>query len=441
MAIMSSSGSNISRNLAIVKKYFKKPMTLVIAILSLVTLVSSFMLTVATNKIMPDLQSLATALGESTVETTTTTSANPLSFLISAVVTLCIFMIFVFSVTPNGRPTIWFQILHALSVIQLIINALAAILVVVLEIVFIFATPTLVNFLAGSGGEDAQTKLTPEQIESITRAVSSFRITLLIMLLVTIIIYGIYLYYVNAQTAFLKSVVLTCKNPMLKSKGAVSYGTWSLVFGVLALIGTVIFYLMVGNPNSSIFTDMDIDVPIDISFINKIVTPYLIYSVSSALYISLRGVFAKGWAAFAKENEDFVFESVGAGNRVSDASPMPTYKSSGRSSHEARQQSQPYLIGEEQDPNKKSSYIPEELQQDYSQEPQMYQQGGNPYGGAPYGNGGAPYAPQGGQPGFGGDPFAQADPFAQSPMGGSNPYGGQGGQGGGYNNGYNNGMM
>ncbi len=433
MAITSSSGSTVSRHLAVVKKYFKKPMTLVIAILSLVTIVAQFMMTTAASKITPELTSMLSALGASGVEVTTETStSNPLSFIISAVITLCLFMIFVFSVMPNGGPTIWFSILHALSVIQLILNAIGALFVVVLEIVFIFATPTLVNFIANSSEEGAS--MTPEQIEAITRDVSSFRVTLLIMLLVTVIIYGVYLYYLNSQTAFLKSVTLTCKNPQLKSKGAVPYGNLSIVFGVISLVGVVIFYLMVGNPDSSVLAEMDIETPVDFSFINKIVTPILIYSVTNALYISLRGSFAKGWAKFAKDNEDLVYESVGSSTRLSDVSPIPTYKSSNRASNEARQQSQPYLTGEEEDPNKKSSYIPEELQTDYSQEPQMYGQQnyggdmyGNPYGGQPQNPYGAQGNPYGGQPGFGGDPFAQ------SPMGGSNPYGG--GQGGGYNNG------
>ena len=431
-----ASGSGVSRNLAIVKQYFKKPMTLVVAILSLVTLVSQYMFSSATEKMGDQFAKAIQSMGEGMDQVTVTSGGgNSFEYLISGIITVCLFMIFISSLAPKGGPTIWFTVLHVLSVLELIFTALSALLVVVVEIVFIFSSSTLVTYMvnndiAGMGS------MTEEQIEALGRNVASFRITLLVLLGVTLLIYAIILYYINSQTAFLKSVTLTCRNPQLKSRGAVQYGNISLALGVFQLVCIVIVYLMIGNTDTNAINDMEINFSFDFSPIMK---PYLIYSISTALYIVLRGYFAKGWADFAKENEDYVYEAVGASTRHSDASPIATFKSTQRKAQDARQQSQPYLIGEEEDPNKKSSYIPEELQNDYPEQPQpMYGQQGfsDPFAPNPYGN---PYQ-QGGQPPFGGQPGFGGDPFAQSPMGG-NPYGGNpyGGnpydQGGGYNNG------
>ncbi len=465
MSISTASGSGVSRNLDIVKKYFKKPMTLIVAILSLITLGASFMYNQAMQKFSEDSMELFQSMleGMEGVDTAElSVGNNTFGYLLTFVVTLCIFMIFFTSLMPKGGPTIFFSVLHILSVLQLIFTSIVALFTVIVEIVFILSTSTIVTFMvnndvAGMGS------MTEEQIEAINRGVASFRVSLLIVMAITIVVFGVYLYYLNSQTAFLKSVTLTCKNPQLKSKGAVPYGNISTFIGVIYLVFIVIVYLTLGNASSNVMGELDFS--IDTS---SILTPFLISSISSAVYIILRGTFAKGWAAFAKENEDFVYEAVGSATRQSDASPMPTFKSTQRKAQDARQQSQPYLIGEEEDPNKKSSYIPEELQNDYPDQSQnMYGQqgfgndmygggfdggfvgGGNPYGqqsfgGNPYGQqqsfGGNPY---GQQQGFGNDPYAQPDPFAQSPMGG-NPYGQQGynddpyGQGG---QGYNNGMM
>lgn len=426
MAIATASGANSSRSLSLVKNYFKKPMTLVVAILSLLTLITEFMFSAAANDLVAD---FAAAAGQTDVST----SGNPIGYLVSGIVTLCLFMIFVFSISPSGGPTIWFTILHVFSVLELILTSLISLVIVVFEIVFIFATPTLVNFFAGLG-ENALSEMSEDQLEAINRSAASFRITLLVFLAISLVIIGVTLYYINAQTAFLKSITQTCKNPMLKSKGAVPYGNVSLVLGVIQLIGVVIMFLSAGSTDAASLEEMGISIPTDFS---SITTPYIIYSLCAALYIVFRGYFAKGWEKYTQENKDFVFESVGASARYSDASPMPTYKSTTRASSDARQQSQPYLIGEEEDKNKKSSYIPEELQTDYSPEPQPMDPYGSPFGNQPpYGNQ-PPFGGNtqfGGQPPFGGDPFAMP-PQQQPPMG--NPYGGgqYGNPGGGYNNG------
>lgn len=438
MAISTSSGNNVSRNLSFVKRYFKSPVTLIVAVLSLVTLISKIMLFSGISDLVAD------TLSSKGVEEV---PSMGFAYICSGIVTACLFLIFIFSISPSGGPTISFTVLHVMSVLELIAAALFALATFVTGIVFIFSTSMLVSYAVNSNilgmGE-----MTEEQIESLTRQVTALRLTLAIGMLIVLIIIGVFLYYINSQTAFLKSITLTCKNPQLKSKGAVPYGNLSIVIGLFQLIGVVIFYLAVGSADTSALDDMGITLPLDFTAISK---PYMIFAIANAFYIVIRGYFAKGWEKFAKENEQYVYETVGAATRTSEASPMPTYKSTQRRSSEARQQSQPYLIGEEEDPNKKSSYIPEELQTDYNQDqmygaPGMDPYGSNPYGGTPYGGnpyGGNPYGgnPYGGQ--FGADPFAApADPFAQSPMPNNNPYGNnpydgsQGGQGG-----YNNGMM
>ena len=438
MSSSAFSGSSAPINQRFVKQYFKSPVTLVIAILSLISLLSQFMISSAAGKLASQ---IASATGQSGLEDSV--SGSPVSYILSAVVTACIFLIFFMSMAPGGNPGIWFSTLHILSVLQLIFTALGALFAFVIQIVLIFSTSMLVQFLAGSSIGNFS-EMTEEQQETISRTVASFRSTFLIILVVSMVIFGLVLYYINAQTAFLNSVTLTCKNPMLKSKGAATYGSFSIIIGLLQLISVVIFYLTVGGEDTSAMSDLGIPTSIDFSSFTK---PYLIYAISNALYIVVRGYFAKGWDKFVKENEGNVYETAGAGSgtRLSDVAPMPTYKSTTRASSDARQQSQPYLIGEEEDKNKKSSYIPEELQTDYNAEPQMYgggqQPGMDPYGN-PYGN---PYGQQ--QPPMGADPFAAPpDPYAQNPYGqqqnpyGQNPYGGNpynnGGQGG-----YNNGMM
>lgn len=430
---ISSSKQGVSKNLAIVKQYFKKPMTLIIGILSLATIITQIMMSSALGKILPAIMEAAGQEG-----TTSSSSGNALSYLISGVVTLCIFMIFLSSLTPSGGPTIWFTVLHVLSVLQLIFTALGALFTVLMEVIFIFSTNSIVKYMVNENIAGFGEK-TEEQIDQLSRNVESFKMTLIIALIATLVIYAIVLYYINSQTAFLKSVTLTCKNPMLKSKGAVPYGNLSVFIGVLSLVGVVIIYLLFGNASTSIFADMDLEINANLPDLSSIMMPYLIYSVCSALYVVARGYFAKGWEKFAKENEQYVYEAANNVTRVSEQSPIPTFKSTTRNAKEARQQSQPYLIGEEEDKNKKSSYIPEELQNDYN-DGQMY---GGQGGGAPQFGGAAPYG--GGQ--FGGDPFSQS-PMGGNPYGGQggNPYGGQGANPygdpyGGNGGGYNNGMM
>lgn len=433
MSITTSAGKGVSRHLLVVKQYFKKPMCLVIALLSLATLVTSFLYSTAATNFTKELLAAVNTTGQEV-----NVSNNVLSYALSGIVTLCLFMIFIMALTPNGNPGVWFSILHGLSVIELILTALGTLIIGVIEIIIIFSTKTIIDYCVNNSLGQFAT-MTPEQIDQLNRNVGSYRTSLIVIFVITLIICGLSLYYINSQTAFLKSVSLTCKNPQLKSKGAVPFGNLSMFFGVFMLVSAVIFFLTTGNTDNNMLSDMGIEMNTTFPDFKPIIMPYMIYMVCSALFMLLRGSFAKGWAQFAKENEDSVYETAGASSRLTDAAPMATYRSAPKAS-EARQQSQPYLIGEEEeeDKNKKSSYIPEELQQDYNNEAAMYGQpvGGQPYMNDPYGGG----TPVGANP-----PYGSPDPFAQSPMGGNpygNPYGGNpygdpnGGQGG-----YNNGMM
>ena len=490
----SSSAGSVSRNLSFVKQYYKKPMTLVVAILYVVLIIGQVMMSSAFSDFYDVLSGSVQQITETLKQTNediaasseaaeeagdenakaeaadaaenveqveisvdeineliesskeSTSRSYSISIVLNCIIAVCIFMIFLFSISPSGGPTIFFSILHVLSVIQLIITSLGAILFALVGVLFIFSTKSIM------GSSDI---MSAENTEALTRNIEALRTTFIILFLIAFAIIALYLYYINAQTAFLKSVTLTCKNPQLKSKGAVPYGNISMVFGVIMLIVVVISYLLSGSGSETSsdesFGDLFVTLPAfqDLfdslkekltDVFSKMNTATMVMNISNALALICIGFVAKGWEKFAKQNADLLFESVGAGARFSDNSPMPTFNSNTRASHDARQQSQPYLIGEETDPNKKSSYIPEELQNDY-QEPAMFgQQGGQPgFGGNPYG--GAPFGQQGGQPGFGGDPYGQppADPFAAQPPMGGNPYGdpyNPGGPGG-----YNSGMM
>ena len=208
MSVSTSASNNGSRSIVIVKQYFKKPMTLVVAILSLVTIAAEFLLSSKAAEFLDEIATAVQSMTGQTQEITTTSSGNALSYILSGIITLCIFMIFFSSLSSNGKPTIWFQILHALSVIQLIFTAIGALFVVVLEVVFVFSTKTIVQYMINSniGGFG---EFTEEQTEALYRSVSSFRTSLIIVLLITLVIYGVILYYINSQTAFLKSVTLT----------------------------------------------------------------------------------------------------------------------------------------------------------------------------------------------------------------------------------------
>ncbi len=410
MGISNTQSNPYARNLSVVKMYFKKPMALLICVVTLavfiLSIVASLQIVDWSNNLW---QSLANAY-DVTLDAQSTVTINPLNFLISGIVLLCFFMIYFFSKSANGNPSFFFSVLHVFSAIYLVLSAIATVFILVVFLIAIFSTSSIANAVASSMGS-----FDPAQFENI---MSSFRITLIIMFLLVAVIMGVALFFINSQTAFLKSCKRSCNEPSLFTKGANAFGTLSIVMALLQLVFLVIVYLMFTS-----FEDFG-------SLFGTLSFPmsYVVLCVLTPINTILKGIFAKGWVKFAQENESYVYAAASAASRSPEVNPIATFKADQRSSNSAIKQSQPYLYGEEEnkDPNKKSSYIPEELQQDYPA--QQYDQ--NPFA-----------APMQFDPQYVQQPMQQPmqqEPFAQSPMG--NPYGQPPMQNPNQNP-YNNGMM
>ena len=134
--------SSFTRNLNVVKMYFRKPMALIISILSLATLLANFLVNSKAKEFSDSIVEFLQKYGSeqnANVEISAGSSDNVLGFLISGVCIACFFMIYLFSSTPNGNPTIFFATLHILSVIQLILSALASLLIVIFGLVSILS--------------------------------------------------------------------------------------------------------------------------------------------------------------------------------------------------------------------------------------------------------------------------------------------------------------
>lgn len=419
---MNSAGSLYARNLNVVKTYFRKPLSLVIAILSVAVLVLDF---IVNSRNTENIQKLAEFLNMPSDQVPSSGGSNIISYLIMGVVIICFFMIYFISKNsnPSSSPAPFFTVLHVFSIIELIVVAIATIGVIVLAVSFMGMGSSLITSLVDQYPE----LFAYDDIENI---LDSFKVTILIIFALIVVIMAIGLFYINAQTAFLKSCIRSCKEPSLHSKGAKAYSILSVVMAVLMLVGLVIVFMFTsGLSNDSSVTGNSSDYTL-------ITTQSLILKILTAIRLILLGTLASGYVKHIDENKDYAYAAAAAATRSPEVNPIATYTSNTRASNNAAQQSQPYLYGEEEnkDPNKKSSYIPEELQQDY-QQPQNdpFMQPQNPYG-APM-----QFDPQyGGQP----DPFMQPmqpqDPFAQSPIG--NSYG-QPIQNPNSQNPYNNGMM
>jgi len=319
-----------------------------------------------------------------------------LVFLISGVCTACFFMIYFFSASPGGNPSVFFTILHIISLVELICLAIISLMTTIFGLVSILSVKTVIEFL----GKNVD-GLEGLNVEEITRNIDAYKTSMFLSLAIWIVICAFVLVYVNAQTGFLKSCKRTCKEPSVHYKGASTFGNLSMVFAIIQLVFVVIAYLALSSNDPG-------DDAIAIDF-NSFQSLMLAYTLCNAVCLLLKGSFVKKWEPFAKENQIYV--PATAASRATDSNPIATYKATTRRSNDAIKQSQPYLYGEEpnNDPNKKSSYIPEELQNDYPdpgyQQPPQGGMMNDPFMGAD------PFA---------GDPFGQ-DPFSQSPMG--NPYG------------------
>lgn len=422
---MQGANTPYARNLTLVKNYFKKPLTLVIGLLSLLLLVMQhFVLNSKVTSILESLQALAASKG-ATMENIPS-AGSPVEMILSAIVSLCIILIFVFSINSSmsSSPAPFFTTLHALSLLQLIVNAIVAVLVLISGVLFTFMGSAILTSLSDSLPEGADMDLS-----SLTPTIDAFKISIIIFFALLIVYYAIYLTYLNSQTAFMKSCARSCREPLIMRKGAKTYGNLSIFLAVLSLVALVIVYLLFFS--SGAVEDMTDTLGSDIASLFSSIKSmmYLAFAVSgiSVVRMICIGVVAKGYDKYAMENESVDTSSVSI--RSPEANPIPTYKSDLRQANNATHQSQPYLYGEEDntDPNKKSQYIPEELQQNNFQAPAQQ----NPYNAPmqydPQFGQSDPFAPQGdpfAQPPMGGNPYGQPDPFA--PMGtGTNPYGGQ----------------
>ena len=395
MSVPVSASNALARNLNVVKMYFKKPTALLISILSLLTLILNFLFNSKSAK--PMVSGINSFLSSNQIAYEMSSPNMVLTFLISGICAACFFMIYFSSAAPSGNPSIFFTVLHVISVIELIGLAIIALMTTIFGLVAILSVNTVITFL-GNNVEGMENL----NVEEISRNIAAYKTSMFLSLGVWVALCAFFLVYVNAQTAFLKSCKRSCKEPSLFSKGANTFGNFSMIFALIQLVFVVVAYLSFNSTDSS--TD-SASISIDFSSFTTIM---LAYTLCNAIALFLKGSLAKNWVAFAKENE--VYVPAAAASRSPEANPIATYKATTRRSNDAIKQSQPYLYGEEEnkDPNKKSSYIPEELQNDY---PEPYDQ--QPQGGMmndPF---------MSGDP-FSGDPFGQ-DPFAQSPMG--NPYG------------------
>lgn len=395
MSVPVSASSYLARNLTVVKSYFRKPLALLISVLSLLTLILEFLYTSKSSE--PIAQGISSFLKGLKINYEVTPPNMIMVFLISGVCTACFFMIYFFSANPSGNPSIFFTILHIISVVELIGLAIISLITTIFGLVSILSVKTVIEFL----GKNVE-GLDSLNVEEISRNIDAYKTSMFLSLFIWIVFCAFILVYVNAQTGFLKSCKRTCIEPSVHYKGAATYGNLSMAFALIQLVFVVIAYLSLSNSDSG-------EGSLTIDF-NSFQTLMLAYTICNAVCLLLKGSFVKKWEQFAKDNEIYV--PATASSRISaDSNPIATFKATTRRSNDAIKQSQPYLYGEEpnSDPNKKSSYIPEELQNDYPdpgyQQPPQGGMMNDPFMGAD------PFA---------GDPFGQ-DPFGQSPMG--NPYG------------------
>lgn len=412
---LNSVSSPYARNLTIVKGFFKKPIVLCFALLSLAMFVVSIFNQMAANETAQEILDVLSDFYGKDLGTASNSgsSTNVLTFIITGITVLCFFMIYFMSQSsnPNVSPAPFFTILHVFSVIELVIVAISTVIMVIVTI--IFAVADFSNL---------------ELEEYMSSSASYFKTTIVVALIICIACMLLAFFLFNSQTAFLKSCKRSCKEPALQKKGAKSYGNLCFVFAVLDLVGLLIVYLVMKSM-SDMFAEMMGGVSPS-SFTISAVS--LISSILPPVSYILRGVIAKSYAKYVDENAGYAYAyaAAPAAARTTDANPIGTFNAQTRPTNNAIAQAQPHLYGEEEDTsNRKSQYIPKEFQEDYTQQQVDPQQ--NPYG-APM-----QYEPQFGQP----DPYGGVpqDPYAAPQM--NYPYGQPVQNPDNYNPYNNNGMM
>lgn len=408
---MNGASNPYARNLTVVKGFFRKPIVLVFALISFVMLILNIISTSQSNKMLQEFyDTYGSSLSSQDISSMTNTNiGNVIAIIVSGIAVLCFFMIFFMSKNsnPSLSPAPFFTVLHVFSVIQLVIIAIGTVLMVI---------GTILLAISGFSGMD----------DSLYGSATYYKTTIIIMCIIAIALFLVLFFYYNSQTAFLKSCVRSCREPMIQKKGANAYGTFCIILAVLYLIAMVILILLInsiseiiGDEFGGLFTSFEFS---PLAIISFIIVP---------VDFVLRGIIAKSYDKYATENAEYAYAYVAssAAARSPEVNPISTFNANTRASKDAIQQPQPYLYGEEEDTsgNKKSQYIPKELQEDY---PQQFDPQQNPYG-APM-----QFDPQFSQP----DPYGgvQQDPFMQPTMG--NPYS-QPVQDPNGQNPYNNGMM
>lgn len=400
-----------TRSTSVVKSYFSKPMMFIIAALTILGTVLQFM------------------VNNETVSANSSSQNNIISLLLSAVVAVSLFMIFFMSKKPSANPSLFFGILYVLSLIELILFALLSLITMLLGLMLVINSNTILTYAFDHPDQLSGIDLSALNKEELSEQITMAKIPMLIALLVMFIVLVVIGVFINSQTAFLKACRRSCKGNALFHDGASSYGTLSVVVGFISLIFVVVAF-MVSYTGGSTLEDFGVESPSDVGFS----TLSLVYYIVLAATIFIRGTFAKGWIKFSRENEAYVEQgNVSTITRSADSNPIATFKSTQRKSNDAIHQNQSYLYGEtqEKDPNKKSEYIPEELQNDYPSQPYNQPMGSDPFMGDPFAQPVPPQNPYAHDP-FAADPFA-SDPFAQT----GNPYGNPNPN----DQNYNNGMM
>lgn len=417
---VNSVGTPNARNLIIVKSYFKKPMALVIGLISLIMLVLNIISSAQTQQMA---QQISSSLNMSE-EISASSNSNIISFIISGIIVLCLLMIYCMSLSsnPKSSPAPFFSILHVFSCIAMVGTII---------VTFLWAIVTIVLIVNGKALCEAIVKALTEQgfalsSQNITEMVEAFRVSFIVVAVIMLVAFVLSVFYYTNQTSFLKSCKRSCKEPALQKKGASAYGNFSIILAILQLVMFVVIFMLAkmasttGDDSlSSIFGSGALGSMMGIGMVTTLLQP---------IQQLLIGVYAKGYAKHVDENAQYsyAYAAASAASRGPEVNPIATFTTETRKSNNAIRQNQAYLYGEEEpamNEHKKSSYIPEELQEDYLPEQQFDPQQ-NPYG-MPM-----QFDPQFGQP----DPYANAMP--PQPMGYGQTYQDPNNQ-----NPYNNGMM
>lgn len=418
---VNSVGTPNARNLIIVKSYFKKPMALVIGLISLIMFVLSIISSVQAQQMAQEISSTFNMSEDISVGT----NSNILSFIISGVVVLCLLMIYCMSLSPNlkSSPAPFFSILHVFSCIAMVITIIATFLWAIITIVFIVNGKTLCEEIVKALTEQGLAISSQNLLEMI----EAFRVSFIIFSLFILVVLILSVFYYTNQTTFLKSCKRSCKEPALQKKGASAYGNFSIVLAILQLVMFVVMFLLVKMATST--DDDSLSSLFGTASLSSVIGVGIVTTLLQPIQQLLIGVYAKGYAKHVDENAQYsyAYAAASAASRGPEVNPIATFTTETRKSNSAIKQNQSYLYGEEEpaaNEHKKSAYIPEELQEDYQPEQQFDPQQ-NPYG-MPM-----QFDPQFGQP----DPYASAIP--PQPMGGF----GQTYQDPDNQNPYNNGMM